>query len=150
VDQYFSDGVDRRDRRDRRDVDHRERGAALTSTEHSVSAVFPAGLKRPVFPRQHRLAAYSGEVALRVITLLLAAVVMMTAATAQADLSSPDDVVSPADDSPDLDTPIIPAVVVVPTPDQRELTAVAPGPALDHGRAHAITVFRPPRRVASR
>ncbi|HEV7555986.1 MAG TPA: hypothetical protein VGO00_11050 [Kofleriaceae bacterium] len=89
--------------------------------------------------------------ALRVITLLLAAVVMMTAATAsQADFASPDDVAYAVDDSPDLDTPIIPAVVAVPMPDQRELTSVIEGPSIDRGRVHAASVFRPPRIVASR
>jgi hypothetical protein len=104
----------------------------------------------PFFPRQHRVAAYSGSVGLRVITLLLAAVVMLTAAAvSQADFASPDDVAGAVDDSPDLDTPTIPAVVAVPTPDQRELTSVVDRPSLDRGRVHAVSVFRPPRRVGS-
>jgi len=123
----------------------------VISTEHSVSCVLFHVAETRFSPRQHRSSAYSCRVALRVITLLVAAVVMMTAATAsQADIASPDDIASAVDDTPDLDTPIVPTVIAVPAPEQHEVVCVLEGPSIDRGRVHAVTVFRPPRRVASR
>ena len=123
----------------------------MSSLEQIVPCVFFDSAETRFSPRQHRSSAYSGYVALRVITLLLAAIVMMTAATAcQADITSQDDVASANDDSPDLDTPIVPAIVAVPAPDQRELSPVVVAPLVDRGRVHAVSVFRPPRQVASR
>jgi hypothetical protein len=87
-------------------------------------------------------------VLVRVIALLLA-VMMMTGAATQV-CASPDVTSAVDDDFQSLDTPILPAPIVVPRPDRAQpVSACAPGTAV-HGRRHAVLVFRPPRPVASR
>lgn len=84
----------------------------------------------------------------RILALLLA-VLMMTGAAAQVHASP--DVTSEIDDAPeDLDTPIVPAVVVVPRPGLRTPVSIEAPRSLGRGRLLAVFVFRPPRLVASR
>jgi hypothetical protein len=85
-------------------------------------------------------------VLVRAITLLLA-VILMTGATGP--MSASPDVASVVDDAPELDTPILPALDV-PLPDLREPVSIEAPRSLARGRMHAVFVFRPPRRVASR
>jgi len=90
-------------------------------------------------------------VALRVITLLLAVVLMTTAATSvsASDLTTPDAVANiVADDTPDVDTPVVPAATTVVIPDRLLVQLPSEPVALDAGRMHAVTVFRPPRATA--
>jgi hypothetical protein len=86
-------------------------------------------------------------VALRVLTLLVA-VVMMVGATSPVDVPVADDVASAVDAAPDV--PVPPAV----TPTIAEPPHVVIGrsdvPSTHAGRFHAVTVFRPPRLFASR
>jgi hypothetical protein len=88
-----------------------------------------------------------GDVALRVITLLLAVIMMMTAATSvsASDLTSADPIASIADDTPDMDTPVVPTVTPVVVPDRALVSPVVALAAPTIGRMHAVTVFRPPR-----
>jgi hypothetical protein len=86
-------------------------------------------------------------VVVRILALLLA-VLMMTGAAAQV-CASPD-VVSQIDDAPDLETPVVPAVVVVPRPGLRTPISIEAPRSLGRGRLLAVFVFRPPRLVASR
>jgi hypothetical protein len=84
----------------------------------------------------------------RVLALLFAVIMMMTAVAAHV-CASPD-VSSEVDDPPDLDSPILPAPVAVPRPDRREPVRIEAPRAFARGRLHAVVVFRPPRLVASR
>ena len=90
----------------------------------------------------------------RLIALLLA-IVMMTGAAAQVAGASPDvtGVVAGAiDDAPGLDPPIVPEAVAVamPVPDTEAPVVIEAPPSIASGRMHAVLVFRPPRRLASR
>jgi hypothetical protein len=87
----------------------------------------------------------------RLIALLLT-VMMMTGGAAQGHLlalASPDAAGS-VDDTPELDTPVVPEPVVVPVPDSHEPCGSCAAASSGEGRVHAAFVFRPPRMIASR
>jgi hypothetical protein len=83
-------------------------------------------------------------VLVRVITLLLA-VMMMTAAATQVWASPV--VASAVDDVPDADlaVPALSEPIVVPEPERGEQASACMPPAPMPGRVHAAFVFRPPR-----
>ena len=84
---------------------------------------------------------------MRIVVLLLA-VLMMTGSAAQV-CASPDDT-SIVDDAPTLDPPILPVQVTASLPDLPERIHPCAPPSPSSGRMHAVLVFRPPRRFASR
>jgi hypothetical protein len=86
-------------------------------------------------------------VLVRLVVLVLA-VLMMTGSAAQA-YASPDDT-GIVDDAPTLDPPILPVQVTAPLPELPARIQLCAPPSPASGRRHAVVVFRPPRRFASR
>jgi len=88
-------------------------------------------------------------VLVRIITLLLA-VMMMTGAAGQVGASPGATSAVCVDDTPALDTPVLPEPVTVPLPDRQDPVCIEAPSAPAVGRMHAVLIFRPPRLVASR
>lgn len=92
--------------------------------------------------------SYSGDVPSRVIVLALA--LLMAAGVASPTGMAAPDVTAAVDVAPDADPAITETAVTFEGPDRRELRQFATPSDASPGRLHRISIFRPPRGVASR
>jgi len=84
----------------------------------------------------------------RVLALLAAAALVVGAAASAPALAAPPDVAGALDLTPDDAVPATPATVAVPLAPAARV--VPPAPAARPGRAHLVSVFRPPRPAPQR
>lgn len=84
--------------------------------------------------------------------VLVLALLVAAGATSQASgtgMTAPD-VAAAVDEAPDADPAITETAVVFEVPARRELRQFAASSGESNGRLHGISIFRPPRSVASR
>jgi hypothetical protein len=86
---------------------------------------------------------------LRVIALLLA-IAMAAGLASSTVMASPDVAGWVGDDAPDVEPAVAPEPIAIAPPPRTAQRQIVALPAGSPGRLHATSVFRPPRRFASR
>jgi hypothetical protein len=85
-----------------------------------------------------------------VLAVLVAAGVTSQASGASGTVMTAPDVAAAVDEAPDADPTITETAVVFEAPARCELRQFAASSGESNGRLHGISIFRPPRSVASR